>query len=247
MINPNDQIERWTNVERVLYAMPEHERQFHWNMATWGQETDCGTVACAAGTCGLDPWFRERDFKLDFVDGEAQISSVENFFGVEGTQRIFLNTTPRPVETVLDEVRVYLADLRRMDRLNSTAPCKVGEEWAEQGGIFAGACAGRGSRDYFLILGPEYGSDVNWYGATDWAAALDIAGHRDFALPLRVEQAVLFDRLSSLFQRNWYWSCEQHESYSSHAYNQAFYYGLQGTWYKGTELLARAVRRLIIQ
>ena len=75
-------IERWVNVERVLNSMPEHDRQHHWDMGMWGEKTDCGTVACAAGHCGMDPWFRERGFELTFYkDGGSKISDVNEFFG----------------------------------------------------------------------------------------------------------------------------------------------------------------------
>lgn len=33
-------------------------------MSAWGIETPCGTVACAAGRCGLDAWFNEQGWKL---------------------------------------------------------------------------------------------------------------------------------------------------------------------------------------
>lgn len=57
-------IERWENAERVLTSMTPHERRKHWNMSVWGIATECGTVHCAAGKCGLDPWFRRRGLKL---------------------------------------------------------------------------------------------------------------------------------------------------------------------------------------
>src|SRR5688572_31269211 len=113
-------IERWTNVERVLAAMPEHDREKHWNMATWGEKTECGTVACAAGHCGLDPWFRRRGFKMDFVpcDGscgnpdcdvvDTRIPGIDKFFGELGAGTIFFKSTPRPVSQVIKEVRAHI-------------------------------------------------------------------------------------------------------------------------------------------
>src|SRR5258708_4642058 len=130
MAELNELIERWDNVERVLVSMPEHERQRHWNMGTWGEVTDCGTVACAAGHCGLDPWFRERGFALEFHGGSAAIPPVDSFFGFEGTKRIFLNVSQRPVDTVIDEVRSYTQELRQIAELNSGLGIpKVGEQW----------------------------------------------------------------------------------------------------------------------
>lgn len=118
-------VERWENVLRVLRALPEHERQKHWDMSTWGEKTECGTVACAAGHCGLDPWFRERGFELNFRESRhvpgAWIESldseaVEQFFGDDGTDDIFLNGDIRPVEDVISEVEDYLAELKDDDR-----------------------------------------------------------------------------------------------------------------------------------
>lgn len=115
------QIERWANVERVLVGLPEHERTKHWDMGEWGRLTDCGTVACAAGHCGLDPWFRERGFTMDLAKCDcspdctytnAKIVPVEEFFGVRGSGAIFKDATRRPVEKVIEEVRAYLAVLR---------------------------------------------------------------------------------------------------------------------------------------
>jgi hypothetical protein len=117
-------IERWENVLRVLRALPEHERQKHWDMSIWGEKTECGTVACAAGHCGLDPWFRARGFELSFRESMrvpgAWIESldsvtVEMFFGEDGTGAIFLKSHPRPVEDVISEVEDYLAELKDED------------------------------------------------------------------------------------------------------------------------------------
>src|SRR6267378_1550966 len=67
-ITPKEQIARWEQVLRVLRGLTKHERKKHFNMGFFGQKTSCGTVACAAGHCGLDPWFRRRGFKLDFIE-----------------------------------------------------------------------------------------------------------------------------------------------------------------------------------
>jgi hypothetical protein len=62
-----EQIERWENAVRILKSLTPHQRKEHFDMSHWGAKTPCGTVACAAGHCGLDPWFRKRGFKMDFV------------------------------------------------------------------------------------------------------------------------------------------------------------------------------------
>jgi hypothetical protein len=243
-------LERWTNVERVLEAMPEHERQHHWDMSTWGTKTTCGTVACAAGTCGLDPWFRERGFKLDFNrQREARISDVPGFFGLEGSKRIFYNSQQRPVETVLGEVREFVAELTKIEALTAgLAVPAIGAEWPEQGGIYAGAMLGKnGAADYLLIVGPEHEDRLTWRSANEWAANLTVGDFHDFALFDRVDGAALFDRVRGIFQRTWYWTSEQHADFSSFAWMQGFHYGDQSTYGKGSDDRARAVRRIPIR
>ena len=65
-------IARWENALRVLRSIPD--RKFYW--MEWGQhEGDhdpkeknyCGTTACIAGWCSLDPWFRRRGLKGTFT------------------------------------------------------------------------------------------------------------------------------------------------------------------------------------
>lgn len=247
MVTQGELIERWDNVERVLDKMPTHERERHWNMGTWGEVNECGTIACAAGHCGLDPWFRERGFALNFEDGAAKITDVSTFFGLEGAGRIFLDPTERPVETVLAEVRAYSAELRKIAALMADPSLPpVGAEWPDQGGVFAGACLGTaGESDYFLIVGPEHDDYIDWRSAMAWAERLQIGDHS--RLPRRLEQRTLFDRVRNLFKREAYWSCEQHASYSYYAWGQDFNDGGQYDWLKGSKLRARAVRSLLIQ
>ena len=247
MIEPTELIERWSNVARVLDTMPAHERKKHWDMGDWGRMTDCGTVACAAGHCGLDPWFRERGFKLEFEDvtSVGDISDVPEFFGLEGSNRIFYNSTKRPVEKVLGEVREYLGELEQLrDLVKGRNLPAIGEMWPEQGGVYAGPRLGvKGKPNYLLIIGPEHADQLDWHDAHEWATKLEVAGHTDFDLPDRNDGVALFDRVPRLFKRECYW-LEQHESGSYDAWNQTFDYGTQGTWVKGGKLRARAVRRL---
>jgi hypothetical protein len=106
-------IERWENVLRVLRALTPHERREHWSMGTFGYADKCGTVACAAGHCGMDAWFRRRNFRMDIrADGGSDISDVYDFFGQDGAHEIFMNLDPRPVGTVINEVRAYIKQLK---------------------------------------------------------------------------------------------------------------------------------------
>ena len=122
---------------------------------------------------------------------------------------------------------------------------RIGTEWPGQGGNLAGMVRGQnGEPDYLLILGPEYDGELPWQQIMDWAASLEVEGHKDFTLPTRSEQAILFGNTRDQFQRDGYWSCEQLADY---AWMQTFDDGTQSGYRKGIEWRARAVRRLIIQ
>lgn len=142
-----ERIERWVNVERVLVALPAHEREKHFDMSRWGYVNDCGTVGCAAGLCSLDDWFRDRGWSGIYVpihakdlgywvvdgfrnvvrelrlddgsfEGDHMGSWISTFFGptesgrMPYTRRIFTNEAPRSVDTVIEEVRGRIAELR---------------------------------------------------------------------------------------------------------------------------------------
>ncbi len=125
---------------------------------------------------------------------------------------------------------------------------RVATEWPGQGGSFIGLMRGQdGAPDYLLILGPEYDGEGTWQQMMDWAAGLEVDGNKDFALPTRHEQAVLFGNARDLFKRDGYWSCEQHAEYAYYAWVQLFSYGYQDYYRKASEWRARAVRRLAIQ
>ena len=125
-------------------------------------------------------------------------------------------------------------------------PPAIAQEWVGQGGTYVGLSRGcDGEPDYHLIVGPEL-SPANWVGAKQQAAALEIDGHADFTLPTRREQALLFANVPELFKKDWYWSGEQHASFSGYAWVQVFGDGVQDGCLKGDEGRARAVRRLKI-
>ncbi len=124
----------------------------------------------------------------------------------------------------------------------------VGAEWPGQGGVFAGLIRGEhGAPDYLLILGPEREMEASWQAAMDWAAGLQEEGHQDFTLPSRAEQAVLFGNCRDRFERDYYWSREQHAEDADYAWSQYFGDGDQSCNHKNYEWRARAVRRLVIQ
>lgn len=114
---PKQRIERWQNVLRVLRALTPHQRREHWNMAIIGEKTACGTVACAAGHCSLDTWFRRRGYTGTYRtgwQGHIHLDTPDewDFFGKEGADGIFFDTYARPVSTVIQEVKTYIKKLR---------------------------------------------------------------------------------------------------------------------------------------
>lgn len=80
----------------------------------------------------------------------------------------------------------------------------------------------------------------NWNASMDWASS--IGGY----LLNRVELALAFATMKDQFKPEWYWSCEQHASYSGGAWGQYFHNGTQNVYDKSFEGRARAVRRSII-
>jgi hypothetical protein len=137
---------------------------------------------------------------------------------------------------------------QQMTNLKLTDLPRLGAPFPGQGGLFAGLARGEnGAPDYLLIFGPEAEAELHWQPAMEWAAALDIDGHKDFTLPTRAEQAILFGTVRDQFQSDWYWSREQHAADSVYAWLQNFSNGNQSYDHKSDTYRARAVRRLIIQ
>jgi len=94
-----------------------------------------------------------------------------------------------------------------------------------------------GTPTHHLILLPGDES-LTFDAATEWATSLG------GVLPSRNEQSLLFANCKDQFQRDWYWSGEQHASSSSGAWGQHFGNGFQHSTNKSYEGRARAVRRL---
>jgi hypothetical protein len=97
-----------------------------------------------------------------------------------------------------------------------------------------------GAPTHHLILLPGDES-LTFDAATEWAAS--IGG----VLPSRNEQALLYANCKDQFQRDWYWSGEQHAADSYSAWGQVFGSGGQSSYGKCYEGHARAVRRLTLQ
>ncbi len=105
------------------------------------------------------------------------------------------------------------------------------------GETYIGAIGDKNGDVYHIILLPGDNDDSGWQNAMDWAKS--IGGD----LPNRVEQAMLYAQHKEEFKKDWYWSCEQHASYSGCAWSQYFLTGYQGYHYLFSKLRARAVRR----
>lgn len=171
-----------------------------------------------------------------------------------------MELTSNGVTIQVDESTVMKMIVKRLsdESIPSTLipiPVRIGEVWTGEGGIYAGIMRGReGSPDYHLIVGPEIDESI-WNNADDdiWRSAQTKAdelcqdGHKDFTLPFRAEQALLFANVPELFKKEHYWSREQHAEHADYAWCQHFGNVIQDYGYKSNNIRARAVRRLIIQ
>ena len=109
-----------------------------------------------------------------------------------------------------------------------------------EGETYIGCIGDAAGNLHHVILLPGDNDDASWKKQMAWAKS--IGGD----LPNRIEQAMLWATHRDLFQKDWYWSNEQHASYSGYAWFQYFYYGTQDYYDVGSKLRARAVRRLPI-
>jgi hypothetical protein len=143
--------------------------------------------------------------------------------------------------------RELLARITIPAALESKAVPKIGAPWPG-GGIYAGTVRGEnGAPDYHLIVHGEDRGDINYDNASAWAQQLAVDENLDWSLPRRAEQAVMFGNVPEVFEKTYYWSCEQYAGEPSWAWFQHFHYGPQSTTHKDRTLRARAVRRLAIQ
>lgn len=119
-ITQAQRIERIDQAVRVLVNLPRHERRKHWYMGSWGEQTLCGTSACAAGHCGLDTWFRRRGLSLKFDGigepvgntGRFYGGDVLRFFGEDAAECVFVNGAIRTVSDAIRALKKYAKDLR---------------------------------------------------------------------------------------------------------------------------------------
>jgi len=157
-----------------------------------------------------------------------------------------------PVGKLADEVIRKLLNGDTPAPAVSVAPLKgvppIGADWPGQGGFYAGVVRGAdGKPDHHLILADPEKFNINWNDAVKWAKGLKIDRHKDYALPERNEQAILYGNVPERFQKEAYWSGAPSAGLASYAWSQYFTNGYQNYSLKVTQLRARAVRRLPIQ
>jgi hypothetical protein len=106
---------------------------------------------------------------------------------------------------------------------------------------YAGVIVGKGGEaSHHLILIAGEAESVTFDEAIAWAKG------QGGELPTRREQSLLLANLKSEFKPEWYWSGEKHTD-DAWAWYQTFGTGSQRSYRKGTQLRARAVRRLVIE
>ena len=154
---------------------------------------------------------------------------------------------------------------------SATAPAGrplIGQEWAGQGGIYAGDFRGDDGTIFGLIVPPE--EDIgrarwapdgllslsDWDGLTNTQALLKDCpaaklaaeytrdGHSDFYLPARRELQLAGANLQHLFgKESWYWSSTPYDN--STAWAVDFERGLTTTSRRRYEFRVRPVRRFV--
>lgn len=91
---------------------------------------------------------------------------------------------------------------------------------------------------HLVLMAAKPEGDLNWKAALEWAE--EVGG----ALPTRQEQALLFANCKPHLQPRWHWSCEEHETEASGAWDCVFDDGGQLSYHKSYEGSAVAVRRV---
>lgn len=122
-------IRRFKELIRVMQALTPKQRKHEFDMKNWSKITSCGTVKCAAGWAGSDPWFRKRGFRtresvfsntlVPTFRGLAGWVAVYRFFGYVGLEEVaeakavFL--TPDTVQEVIRAARQRIKALEKQE------------------------------------------------------------------------------------------------------------------------------------
>ena len=162
-----------------------------------------------------------------------------------------MHLTQNGVTITMDDAEVVCMALDRLNgsaypsTLRGIAVPRIGENWAGQGGAYAGIGRGVDGPDFHLIVGPEYDGKQGWNSMMAAAKEIIVDGKGDFTLPTRKEQALAFANVPELFQADYYWSGEKHVSDSACASCQLFGNGNQHYDLTLLKLRARFFRRSI--
>ena len=101
---------------RVLRTVPDHLFDMH----VYATDTDCGTTACIAGHCALDPWFQAQGLILicdpkrsryPTYNGETDLIALAFFFQLNETtaRRLFLACAPQTPREAIAHIETILA------------------------------------------------------------------------------------------------------------------------------------------
>lgn len=139
-----------------------------------------------------------------------------------------------------EKTAAMIASYEAIATAKSAYPVTVGHPELKPGEVHVGTIINADGKGYHLILLPGDAAELTWQDAMDWATA------NGGELPNRVETALMFARVKSEFQPDWYWTCEQSEGLPVYAWLQDFGSGGQHYGHKSDRARARAVRRLVI-
>jgi hypothetical protein len=125
---------------------------------------------------------------------------------------------------------------------------RIGADWPEQGGIFLGmvACP-YGQHDYLLILEPEAQEKLDHPAALEWARGLRLHGFNDWGLPNLNDGPVAYGNGRAHIEPAWHWLSDHHAAYVEFAWRLNFNSGKQNFHLKNDEIMARAIRRVLIK
>jgi len=121
-LSPAEKAERAEGIVRVLEELTPTQRKHAFDMNTWGERSPsevrklpgCGTTACAAGWCGLDPTFRKNGFRMKLSDHTFSVGPAD-YFGNRIWSNLFMMTDTHFPE-VIKQARTIARDMRTVAR-----------------------------------------------------------------------------------------------------------------------------------
>lgn len=121
-LSPAEKAERAAEIVRVLEDLTPAQRKHAFDMSTWGEKNNaesrkipgCGTAACAAGWCGLDPTFRKNGFRMRLTDYQFTVDPA-SYFGYRIWNDVFMLTEDQ-FPTVLKQAKRVARDMRTVAR-----------------------------------------------------------------------------------------------------------------------------------